>query len=137
MMPKIAPGGTPRADRPTERASETRARTAARADAANRRKNTTREKNDPARALTPAAPPPSLTPGRSNVLPGHDESEKSSLVAHAGAETELARAENQLRAMLSPDTPAPSSAEVRAMRKKIADLKTELPTPDEAGTKPA
>ena len=122
-MPKIAPGGTPRADRPTERASETRARTAARADAANRRKNTTREKNDPARALTPAAPPPSLTPGRSNVLPGHDESEKSSLVAHAGAETELARAENQLRAMLSPDTPAPSSAEVRAMRKKIADLK--------------
>ena len=41
----------------------------------------------------------------------------------AGNEQELARAENQLRAMLSPDTPAPSSAEVRAMRKKIADLK--------------
>ena len=40
-----------------------------------------------------------------------------------GNEQELARAENQLRAMLSPDTPAPSSAEVRAMRKKIADLK--------------
>lgn len=41
----------------------------------------------------------------------------------AGNEQELARAENQLRAMLSPDTPAPSSSEVRAMRKKIADLK--------------
>ena len=38
-------------------------------------------------------------------------------------EQELARAENQLRAMLSPDTPAPSSSEVRAMRRKIADLK--------------
>ena len=38
-------------------------------------------------------------------------------------EQEIARAENRLRAMLSPDTPAPSSAEVRAMRKKIANLK--------------
>ena len=37
---------------------------------------------------------------------------------------ELARAENQLRAMLSPDTPAPSSSEVRTMRRKIADLKS-------------
>ena len=48
--------------------------------ASGRREST--QKHDPrkkpgARALTPAAPPPSLTPGRSKVLPGHDESEKN------------------------------------------------------------
>lgn len=45
---------------------------------------------------------------------------------------ELARAENQLRAMLSPDTPAPSSSEVRTMRKKIAELKNPAKRPSGA-----
>ena len=55
------------------------------------------------------------------------------MVTHAaGNEQELARAENQLRAMPPPTLPAPFGAEVRAMRKKIADLKNPPKRPSSA-----
>jgi starch synthase len=81
-----------------------------------------------------AAPPTrTLHAGRSTVLPGQHHDEHSSVVTHAMDNSqELARAENQLRAMLSPDTPAPSSSEVRTMRKKIAELKNPAKRPSGA-----